>query len=94
MQTFSPRSFALYIVGRGIIGLGQGVALPAGATYLSEMAPTKIRGRALSTFQVFYSVGRCVVDNQLVLQFVINVCFCAALSGQLSIWLQSNASTR
>jgi MFS family permease len=58
MQTFSPHSMALYIVGRGIIGLGQGVALPAGATYLSEMAPTKIRGRALSTFQVFYSVGR------------------------------------
>lgn len=47
----------LYIAGRGVIGLGQGIALPAGATYLSEMAPTKIRGRALSTFQVFYSVG-------------------------------------
>lgn len=57
MQTFSPPTIAPYIVGRGIIGFGQGVALPAAATYISEVAPTSIRGKVLSFYQVFYSVG-------------------------------------
>ncbi|PSR71955.1 hypothetical protein PHLCEN_2v12165 [Hermanssonia centrifuga] len=57
MQTFSPTTIAPYIVGRGIIGFGQGVALPAAATYISEVAPTSIRGKVLSFYQVFYSVG-------------------------------------
>ncbi|KAI0081568.1 putative MFS sugar transporter [Panus rudis PR-1116 ss-1] len=57
MQTFSPRTIAPYIVGRAVIGWGQGIALPAAATYISEVAPTEIRGRVLSFYQVFYSVG-------------------------------------
>jgi MFS family permease len=57
MQTFSPRTVAPYIVGRALLGFAQGLALPAAATYLSEMAPTRIRGRALSFYQLFYSVG-------------------------------------
>ena len=57
MQTFSPRTIAPYIVGRGLLGFAQGVAVPAAATYLSEMAPTRIRGRVLSFYQLVYSVG-------------------------------------
>ena len=57
MQTFSPTTIAPYIVGRGIIGFGQGISLPAAATYISEVAPTEIRGKVLSFYQVFYSVG-------------------------------------
>lgn len=57
LQTFSPRVIGAFIAGRGIIGLAQGIALPAAATYISEVAPTEIRGKVLSFYQLFYSVG-------------------------------------
>ncbi|ELU39162.1 sugar transporter [Rhizoctonia solani AG-1 IA] len=43
LQTFAPRVIGAFIAGRGIIGFAQGVALPAAATYISEVAPTEIR---------------------------------------------------
>ncbi|CCO31743.1 hypothetical protein BN14_05793 [Rhizoctonia solani AG-1 IB] len=57
LQTFAPRVIGAFIAGRGIIGFAQGVALPAAATYISEVAPTEIRGKVLSFYQLFYSVG-------------------------------------
>ncbi len=62
-----------FIFGRVIIGTGQGLALSmylcitllysvdnllaAGPVYIGEMAPTKLRGRIMTFWQLFYSVG-------------------------------------
>lgn len=58
MQTFSPKgSLGCFIAGRVLIGLGQGLALTAGPVYIGEMAPPEIRGKIMSFWQMFYSVG-------------------------------------
>ncbi|KAK3311057.1 general substrate transporter [Chaetomium strumarium] len=58
MQTFSPRhNIACFLAGRCIIGIGQGVALTAGPIYIGELAPPEIRGKIMTFWQTFYSVG-------------------------------------
>ncbi|KAH7095725.1 MFS sugar transporter-like protein [Paraphoma chrysanthemicola] len=58
MQTFAPRgNIGVFIAGRVIIGIGQGLALTAGPIYIGEMAPPEIRGTIMSFWQMFYSVG-------------------------------------
>ncbi|OAL50345.1 general substrate transporter [Pyrenochaeta sp. DS3sAY3a] len=58
MQTFAPRgNIGVFIAGRVVIGLGQGLALTAGPIYIGEMAPPEIRGTIMSFWQMFYSVG-------------------------------------
>jgi len=58
MQTFSPQGgIGVFIGGRVLIGLGQGVALTAGPIYIGELAPPHIRGKIMSFWQMFYSVG-------------------------------------
>lgn len=75
MQTFAPRgNIGVFIAGRVIIGLGQGLALSkffiisqlsvttntlaaAGPIYIGELAPPEIRGKIMSFWQMFYSVG-------------------------------------
>ncbi|KAI7237596.1 general substrate transporter [Hortaea werneckii] len=58
MQTFAPRgNLACFIVGRVLIGIGQGLALTAGSIYIGELAPQSIRGMIMSFWQMFYSVG-------------------------------------
>ncbi|THX43547.1 general substrate transporter [Aureobasidium pullulans] len=58
IQTFTPRhNLACYIVGRVVVGLGQGLALTAGPIYIGELAPSEIRGKIMSFWQMFYSVG-------------------------------------
>ncbi|CAG7916671.1 unnamed protein product [Penicillium olsonii] len=58
MQTFSPRhNLACFIAGRCIIGIGQGIALTAGPIYIGELAPAEIRGKIMTFWQMFYSVG-------------------------------------
>ncbi|KAJ5677036.1 uncharacterized protein N7477_002669 [Penicillium maclennaniae] len=58
MQTFAPRhSLACFLVGRCIIGIGQGVALTAGPVYIGELSPPEIRGKIMTFWQMFYSVG-------------------------------------
>lgn len=58
MQTFSPQgNIGVFIGGRVLIGLGQGVALTAGPIYIGELAPPQIRGKIMSFWQMFYSVG-------------------------------------
>ncbi|KAA8566934.1 hypothetical protein EYC84_010030 [Monilinia fructicola] len=47
----------VFIAGRVIIGLGQGVALTAGPVYIGELAPPEIRGKIMAFWQMFYSVG-------------------------------------
>lgn len=58
MQTFSPRgNIGCFIAGRVVIGMAQGLALTAGPIYIGEMAPPEIRGKIMSFWQMFYSVG-------------------------------------
>ncbi|KAK0640311.1 Quinate permease [Lasiodiplodia hormozganensis] len=58
MQAFSPKgNVGCFIGGRVIIGLGQGLALTAGPIYIGELAPSEIRGKVMSFWQMFYSVG-------------------------------------
>ncbi|CAI7655523.1 unnamed protein product [Penicillium glandicola] len=58
MQTFSPRhNLACFLAGRCIIGIGQGIALTAGPIYIGELAPSEIRGKIMTFWQMFYSVG-------------------------------------
>ncbi|CAG8284106.1 unnamed protein product [Penicillium salamii] len=61
MQTFSPRhNLACFLAGRCIIGIGQGIALiviAAGPIYIGELAPAEIRGKIMTFWQMFYSVG-------------------------------------
>ncbi|KAL2841587.1 general substrate transporter [Aspergillus pseudoustus] len=58
MQTFSPRhNVGCFIAGRVIIGIGQGIALTAGPIYIGELAPPEIRGKIMTFWQMFYSVG-------------------------------------
>lgn len=48
VSTFSPRNMGGIIAGRAIVGMGQGIALPAGPTYISEIAPAESRGKIMS----------------------------------------------
>ncbi|OQE41291.1 hypothetical protein PENCOP_c005G00169 [Penicillium coprophilum] len=58
MQTFAPRhNLAVFLAGRCIIGIGQGIALTAGPIYIGELAPAEIRGKIMTFWQMFYSVG-------------------------------------
>jgi len=58
IQTFSPRhKLGVFMFGRVLIGIGQGIALTAGPVYIGEMTPPEIRGKVMSFWQLFYSVG-------------------------------------
>ena len=58
MQTFAPyHKLGVFIAGRVLIGMGQGMALTAGPVYIGEMAPAHIRGYIMAFWQLFYSVG-------------------------------------
>ncbi|PWY77343.1 general substrate transporter [Aspergillus heteromorphus CBS 117.55] len=58
MQCWAPRGdIACFLAGRCIIGIGQGIALTAGPIYIGELAPPEIRGKIMTFWQMFYSVG-------------------------------------
>lgn len=58
IQAFAPRhKLGAFIAGRVMIGIGQGMALTAGPVYINEMAPSQLRGRIMTYWQLFYSVG-------------------------------------
>ncbi|KAL1592190.1 hypothetical protein SLS59_009846 [Nothophoma quercina] len=48
ISTFTPRNIGEFIAGRAIVGIGQGIALPAGPTYISEVAHAESRGKIMS----------------------------------------------
>ncbi|KAI9495271.1 sugar transporter [Zychaea mexicana] len=73
VQTFSS-NVETFIGGRIVLGLGQGIALPAGPVFMSEITPPEIRGRMLSFWQMMYSVGALVTSY-------------SALGTQRSPWL-------
>ncbi|KAG9249749.1 general substrate transporter [Emericellopsis atlantica] len=58
MQAFTPHhKIGVFIAGRVIIGIGQGLALTAAPVYINEIAPAEIRGRIMTIWQMNYSVG-------------------------------------
>lgn len=58
MQCFAPRGkIGVFIGGRVLVGIGQGIALTAGPAYINEITPPHIRGKIMSFWQMFYSVG-------------------------------------
>ncbi|EAW07664.1 putative MFS sugar transporter [Aspergillus clavatus NRRL 1] len=58
MQAWAPRgNLACFLAGRCIIGIGQGIALTSGPIYIGELAPPEIRGKIMTFWQMFYSVG-------------------------------------
>lgn len=58
MQTFCPRgNIGVFVGGRVIVGMGQGICLTAGPAYINEITPADIRGKVMSFWQMFYSVG-------------------------------------
>lgn len=58
MQTFTPRhNIGLFIAGRVIIGIGQGLALTAAPVYIGEVTPASIRGKVMTIWQMNYSTG-------------------------------------
>jgi len=50
-------SVAALVVLRFIAGFGLGAELPVASTYMSEFAPTKIRGRVVVLLEAFWAVG-------------------------------------
>lgn len=58
MQTFMPHhTVGLFIAGRVVIGIGQGLALTAAPVYIGEVTPAEIRGKVMTCWQMNYSVG-------------------------------------
>jgi sugar porter (SP) family MFS transporter len=58
LQAFAPKhQIGVFILGRVLIGIGQGMALTAGPVYIGEITPPEIRGKVMSFWQLFYSVG-------------------------------------
>ncbi|CRG91104.1 putative quinate permease [Talaromyces islandicus] len=58
MQTFAPyHNIGCFLAGRCIIGIGQGIALTSGPIYIGELSPPEIRGKIMTLWQTFYSVG-------------------------------------
>ncbi|GAM33559.1 hypothetical protein TCE0_011r00538 [Talaromyces pinophilus] len=58
LQCFAPyHSIGCFLAGRCLIGIGQGIALTSGPIYIGELAPPQIRGKIMTLWQTFYSVG-------------------------------------
>ena len=48
---------ALLLVLRFFVGLGLGAELPVASTYVSELAPARIRGRLIVILEAFWAIG-------------------------------------
>ncbi|KAJ4423305.1 hypothetical protein N0V82_002032 [Gnomoniopsis sp. IMI 355080] len=58
LETFTTKhTLGMFIAGRAIVGLGQGIALSAGPSYIGEVTPHKIRGIVMTFWQICYSIG-------------------------------------
>lgn len=50
IQVFAPNMGA-FIGGRCVMGIGQGICVPTGPTYIAEIAPSRVRGVMMSFWQ-------------------------------------------
>ena len=50
-------TLAVFLVLRFVVGLGLGAELPVASTLVSELSPTKIRGRLVVALESFWAVG-------------------------------------
>lgn len=57
MQVCQPRGVGVFLGGRLIIGIAQGFALPVAPVYLGEISTSGMRGKTITIFQTFYSIG-------------------------------------
>lgn len=57
IQTINTHSFAAFLVGRVIAGIGLGGSSVVVPMFNSEMSPKQIRGQVGSFFQLFYTFG-------------------------------------
>ncbi len=67
LEAFSPGT-AVLVAGRLVVGFGVGVASVAAPLYAAEQAPTHLRGRFVSTYQLAITIGIFIayfVDQQL-----------------------------
>jgi SP family galactose:H+ symporter-like MFS transporter len=67
LESLAPGT-AVLVVGRLVVGFGVGVASVAAPLYAAEQAPTHLRGRFVSTYQLAITIGIFVayfVDQQL-----------------------------
>ncbi|KAJ9131802.1 Hexose transporter [Pleurostoma richardsiae] len=53
----AAQNIAMFVVGRFVVGLGNGATFICGPIYLAEMFPTKWRGVGLAIFMDFFYVG-------------------------------------
>ncbi|KAJ0426795.1 general substrate transporter [Aspergillus carlsbadensis] len=60
LQTFAPEIIC-FIAGRVLMGLGKGISMNNGPTYIAEIAPARIRGVMLSLWQLWYAIGAFLV---------------------------------
>ena len=56
LEAFSPGT-AVLVAGRLVVGFGVGVASVAAPLYAAEQAPTHLRGRFVSTYQLAITIG-------------------------------------
>ncbi|OHW92224.1 sugar transporter [Colletotrichum incanum] len=65
MQAFAPRhNLGVFMAGRVIIGIGQGLALTAGPVYINEITPADIRGVVMTFWQLNFSVDACGLNRE------------------------------
>lgn len=68
LEAISPNTTIL-VIGRLIVGFGVGVASVAAPLYAAEQAPTRLRGRFVSTYQLAITIGIFIaylVDQALI----------------------------
>lgn len=58
IQTINTHSFAAFLVGRVISGIGLGGSSVIVPMFSSEMSPKELRGQIGSFYQLFYTFGR------------------------------------
>jgi sugar porter (SP) family MFS transporter len=56
VESLAPGSYVL-VMGRLLVGFGVGVASVAAPLYAAEMAPTRLRGRMVSLYQLAITIG-------------------------------------
>ncbi len=56
VESLAPTTWVL-VIGRFVVGFGVGVASVAAPLYAAEQAPTRLRGRFVSTYQLAITIG-------------------------------------